>query len=132
MNKGRWIALLLTVCVFLSCLPGRALAEEITGESTPAATEPASEPTEPPVDPTEPTPDPTEPTVDPTEPTVDPTEPTVDPTEPATDPTEPANPGGSCGPSAVWEYDPQTRTLTISGSGPMEELWPRPWEEFKY
>ena len=47
-----------------------------------------------------------------------------------------ANPSGSCGEGVMWEYFQETKTLTISGSGYMDNYiydngtYNRPWEAF--
>jgi hypothetical protein len=43
------------------------------------------------------------------------------------------NPSGTCGDNATWEYDHASRTLTISGSGAMDDYSSptQPWKDYK-
>ena len=92
-NLQRYLSLLLSCFIFLSCLSVRVIAEEsdtMVTDPTEASTEPSSEPTEVSTEPSsEPTEAPTEPSSEPTEaPTEPSSEPTETPTEPSSEPTE--------------------------------------------
>jgi beta-lactamase regulating signal transducer with metallopeptidase domain len=86
---------------------------------------PATKPTEPPVTtPTNP------PITEPTQPEVT-VPPTTAPTQPPVTEPEQSSIGGSCGENVVWEYNEETRQLTIRGSGPMVTDNKPPWEAYK-
>ena len=117
----RIVCLVITVFLLCVCLmPARASQEG----GTPTTTEETPEPM--PASTPDPTPAPTpEPTPDPTP------EPTPEPTpDPTPEPTPIKNPEGSCGWSVTWRLDMASGTLTISGSGFMNDCDVAPWEEY--
>ncbi len=46
---------------------------------------------------------------------------------------ETVNPSGTCGENANWEFDPETGTLTVSGTGAMQDYYTSdsPWKSYK-
>ena len=106
--------------------------EVTTPPTVPPTTKPAVKPTEPPVTkPTEPKPtEPIQPEV-----TVPPTTAPAEPNPEINTPPKPSvsepKPDNSCGANITWEYNEDTRQLTIRGSGPMVTDNKPPWEAYK-
>lgn len=106
--------------------------EVTTPPTVPPTTKPAVKPTEPPVTkPTEPKPtEPIQPEV-----TVPPTTAPAEPNPEINTPPKPSvsepKPDNSCGANITWEYNEDTRQLTIQGSGPMVTDNKSPWEAYK-
>ena len=108
--KRRLLVLLLAFCLTLGLMTISAVATETEA--------PTSAPTEAPTE---------APTAAPTE---APTEaPTAAPTEAPTEP--PVVTSGNCGETMTWSFDTASGTLTISGSGAMDEFKDQPWAHLK-
>ena len=119
MNTRKGIALLLVLLMTLSLLPagGAALASAEAGE--PAELEETFEEPAEPIE-EEPVEDPTEPIEE--EPAQEPAEPIEE--EPAEAPALDGASSGSAGENVTWSLSEDGHTLTISGTGPMEDyIW---------